>query len=104
MNAHPHVLRAALSAALLLGAGAALAAEDLQARAWAATCATCHGTTGNADTGIPPIAGQDATRLFNTLKAFRDGTRPATVMRQHTKGYTDDELRRLANHFARQQP
>lgn len=104
MNANTHAFRAVLSAALLLGGSAALAAEDLQARAWAATCAACHGTTGNANTGIPPIAGQDAQRLYTALKEFKEDKRAATVMHQHAKGYTDDELQRLANYFARQKP
>lgn len=83
----------------------AAVAEDVQTRAWASACATCHGTTGNAVTGIPPIAGQNAQHLFNALKEFKDDKRPgATVMHQLAKGYTDDELQRLANFFAQQQP
>lgn len=75
---------------------------DTQARAWAASCAACHGTAGQAQTGIPAIAGQDKTILLQKLLAFKAGTLPATVMHQHAKGYTDDELARLAAFFARQ--
>lgn len=93
----------ALLAAVCWSASA-LADNSPQTRAWAATCATCHGTEGHASTGIPPIAGLEATRLFTLLKEFKEDQRPATVMHQHAKGYTDEELQRLANYFARQQP
>lgn len=74
---------------------------DRQARAWAATCAACHGTGGRAQGAIPPLAGRDADALLRSLLAFRSGERPdATVMHQHAKGYSEDELRRIAQVFA----
>lgn len=82
----------------------AIAEDDRQTRTWAAACAACHGTEGRATTGIPAIAGQDADRLFTALKEFKNDQRPATVMDQHAKGYTDEELQRLADYFARQTP
>lgn len=94
-----------LPVALLLMAAAATAqaqgAVDRQARAWAATCAACHGPDGRGVGGIPPIAGRNADDLYRTLLEFKTGQRPAaTVMHQHTKGYADDELRRIAAHVA----
>lgn len=91
--------------ALAVGAGAAAqgAAVDRQARTWAAACAACHGTDGRAQGGMPVLAGRNADELLQILLAFRSGQRqPATVMHQHAKGYTDDELRRLAQVFAAQ--
>jgi cytochrome c553 len=45
-----------------------------------------------------------ATRpyLEETLKAFKAGTKQATIMTQLAKGYTDEELAILADYFARQ--
>ena len=92
-----------LAAALLLGGAAqAQTTPDLQARAWAASCAACHGTDGKSNSAIPAIAGQDKAVLLQKLLAYKQGTLPATVMHQHAKGYTDAELERLAAHFARQ--
>ena len=88
----------------LLGAVSAHAAEDRHVRAWAATCATCHGTQGVSGSDVPTLAGQNEGQLLKLLKEFKDGTRPATVMHQHTKGYTDEELAWLAAYFARQRP
>lgn len=83
--------------ALALAATAAGAqTPDRQARAWAASCAACHGTGGQSQGGIPPI-GRDAAAVHRALLEFKNNQRPAaTVMHQHAKGYTDDELRRIA--------
>lgn len=77
--------------------------EDLQARAWAASCAACHGTGGKGvSDGIPSINGQSKEVLLQKLVAFKQGSLPATVMHQHAKGYTGDELARIADFFSRQ--
>lgn len=97
-------LTAALAALTLAQAAAAQAVPpDRQARTWAATCAACHGSDGRAQGAIPPIAGRDAALIYRTLLEFKNGQRPAaTVMHQHAKGYTDEELRRIAEAFASQ--
>lgn len=92
-------------AALTLAAAApveAQTAQEAQTRAWAASCATCHGSNGSSKGGIPSIAGVEKERLLEQLLAFRKGDKPATVMHQHAKGYTDAELERLADFFSRQ--
>ena len=77
------------------------ATPDRQARAWAASCATCHGTDGRAEGLIPALAGRDVAVLQAALTEFKAGQRPAaSVMHQHSKGYSDDELRRIAHYFA----
>lgn len=75
---------------------------DRQVRQWASTCAACHGTDGYAQTGMASLAGRDANDLYNLLSEFKSGARPATVMHQHAKGYTNDELKQLAQWFAAQ--
>lgn len=94
-------------AALLLWPAATLAAPDateLQRRALAATCANCHGPAGRAlpQAEVPGLAGLPAAYLVEQLKAFRDGTRPATVMHQLAKGYTPAQIETLAAYFAAQ--
>ena len=34
------------------------------------------------------------------MKAFKEGTRPATVMHQLSKGITDEQIDRIADYFA----
>jgi len=95
--------------ALLLVLAAPLAAlaqspDALQVRSLAATCANCHGTDGRAVTGagMPALAGQPRDYLLQQLRAFRDGSRPATVMHQIAKGYSEPQLQQLAAYFAAQ--
>lgn len=89
--------------ALFLAAMGAQAQEpDVQARAWAASCAACHGTHGRSQGGIASLAGPDKAQLLDKLLAYKSGKLPATVMHQHAKGYTDSELERIAAFYSRQ--
>jgi sulfide dehydrogenase cytochrome subunit len=73
------------------------------ARDLAASCAICHGTNGvSAGGGMPQLAGQSKETLARHLKDFRDGKRPATIMHQIAKGYSDEQLELLAAYFAAQ--
>ena len=101
----PPAARAALvAAALVLVATASVAqtAPALQTRALAATCANCHGTEGAAVAGeaMPRLAGLQKDYIASQMQAFRDGTRPATVMHQIAKGYTTEQIDALATYFA----
>lgn len=101
------ILRGVLGLALMLGAGVATAADDtarLRTRALAATCAHCHGTDGRAVAGeaMVPLAGLPQDHLLSQLMAFRSGQRPATIMHQITKGYSQEQLESLAAYFAAQ--
>lgn len=78
----------------------AQAAAPAADRALAATCAACHGTDGAALTGMPALRGLERAYLVAQLNAFRDGTRPATVMHQIAKGYTPEQIERLAAYFS----
>ncbi len=78
--------------------------EALYARSLAATCANCHGTNGKAVEGssVPSLAGLDKNFIIAQTKAFKTGARPATVMHQISKGYSDAQIESLASYFAAQ--
>lgn len=78
--------------------------ESLYVGALAATCANCHGTQGRAVEGspLPPLAGMPRERMLEQLQAFKSGARPATIMHQLSKGFSDAQLERLAAYFAAQ--
>ena len=84
------------------GAQAQDASVRLQTRALVATCASCHGTDGRAVAGssVPSLAGISKTDITLQMKAFREGTRPATIMHQISKGYTDEQIDRISTYFA----
>lgn len=94
---------ASLAAVLTLGWATALAQGDPNAdRYLAANCANCHGTNGVAKGAMPSLAGQKSEYIAEQMRAFRDGKRPATLMHQIAKGYTDAQINAIAGHFARQ--
>ena len=89
----------------LVGAALALfsqlaAAEVSPLRAMAAGCANCHGTQGVALEGMETLAGQKKDELVRKLLDFKSGKKPATVMQQLAKGYSDEQLEQLAGYFA----
>lgn len=88
--------------ALAVGVAAPAQAQDPQsARGLVAACFTCHGTDGRSVDGIPPsLAGQDRNYLLQTMKDFKAGKRPATIMHQQAKGYSDAQLELIANYFS----
>lgn len=95
---------AACLATLALAAGPAAAQDPNLARNLAATCANCHGTNGHAvpNAGMPTLVGQTKESIIQRFKEYRAGTRPATVMHQIAKGYSDAQVELLADWFAAQ--
>lgn len=89
----------AASALCALTASGALA-DVSQVRVWAAACANCHGTMGKAQPGNESLAGKDRDELVQKLMDFKTGRKPATLMHQISKGYTDEQLQQLAAYFA----
>lgn len=66
------------------------------------TCAACHGTNGSSVGVTPTIAGADPEYFIETMNAFKSGERKATVMDRVAKGYSDDEIKKMAEFFAKQ--
>lgn len=88
---------------LAAGAGAhAQAIDPLQARSLAASCASCHGTLGQAQPGMASLAGQSKDDLVRKMQDYKNGRLPATLMHQLAKGYTDEQIEAIAAYFAAQ--
>lgn len=95
-------MRIALIAAAALAAAPMTALAQDQAAQWAGTCAMCHGTKGHSVGGNEPLAGMPKDEMVRKLNDFRSGARPATTMHQIAKGYTDQQIERIAAYFAAQ--
>ena len=91
-----------LAAGVLCASAIGAQAQVTQTRVWAAACASCHGTDGRAQPGMASLAGR--TDLQKVLLEYKAGTRPATLMHQISKGYTDEQLGQIAGYFAAQKP
>jgi sulfide dehydrogenase cytochrome subunit len=100
--------RTLLLAALLLAAlplsGLAQNADPNLGRMLASNCANCHGTNGNSVGGMPGLAGRSRAELLQTLREYRDGKRPATIMHQLAKGYSDAQLEAVSAFLSAQKP
>ena len=101
-------MRAIITAAILSASalpasaaqnGAPTAAETV---VLAGPCVTCHGPDGAGAGGIPAIKGRPAPVLLDKLTAFKQGSEPSTIMGRLAKGYSDEQLERLARHFGAQ--
>jgi sulfide dehydrogenase cytochrome subunit len=66
------------------------------------SCAACHGTDGKSPGAIPAIYGKSSQFISQSLREFREGKRPATVMGRHASGYTDEEIQLIADYFSSQ--
>lgn len=89
---------------LLAAPSLAHTADPDLARNLAATCATCHGTNGKAvqGAGMEALAGMDKTKALQKLNEFRSGAKPASIMHQISKGFSDEQLDLMAAFFAAQ--
>ena len=97
-----HQIAAILLAGTTIQSAIAQDSAALHMRGLAATCANCHGTDGRTTEGsaIPSLVGMPKSYMVMQMKAFKEGTRPATVMHQISKGITDQQIDSIANYFA----
>ncbi len=101
----------ALLGAALIGAAATFMPPPAAAQASdaappkAALCAACHGANGKPVLPAYPIlAGQTARYTYLQLRDFQEGRRTHELMTPMVAGMTRDEMRELADYFAKQKP
>lgn len=101
MRTIPLVMAAAVAA---MGAtyASAQGSDPNLGRSLAATCANCHGTNGNSVGGVESLAARPRDEIVRKMQEFKNGAKPATIMHQLAKGYTDQQIELLAAWFAAQ--
>jgi cytochrome c553 len=68
-------------------------------------CARCHGASGtSAASGVPHVAGQRPSYLYNKLRAYQTGARDDHAMEGAVKFLNDDALVKLAAYYANLDP
>ena len=95
-------LQAALLACGFALAGSAVAGPSDEALAY--TCVGCHGTNGQSvGPASPTLAGMPKPVMVETMKGFKSGDIPSTIMGRIAKGYTDEQFEQMGDFFAKQE-
>ena len=97
---HKMYLQISIFLGLLVFSSITQAAGVTQGAMLSNSCSACHGTDGKSPGAIPSIYGKSAGFISQALKEFRDGSRTSTVMGRHAKGYSDQEIQLIAEHFS----
>jgi cytochrome c553 len=90
----------AIAAALISASAPARSPTDSQVSEWSTTCMSCHGTDGKALGVGLVLGGRSEDYLYKALIAFKDGSRPGSMMPQLVKGFSDEELKSMSAEFA----
>jgi sulfide dehydrogenase cytochrome subunit len=102
-------LTTALFAGLALGASSLVAADDpalmtgASASMLAHTCNGCHGIEGaSSGPAIPSIGGISKDYMIDLLEAYKSGDAKSTIMGRIAQGYSEEEIKQIADYFAGQ--
>jgi sulfide dehydrogenase cytochrome subunit len=68
----------------------------------ASSCSGCHPASPSVDTPVKRLIGRNPADIVADVKAFRSGEKPATIMDRIAKGFTDDEIKAIADWYGAQ--
>jgi sulfide dehydrogenase cytochrome subunit len=90
----------ALIALALVALPARTQTTPLSGRLLASNCFQCHATDGRG--GFERLTGESAAELFQELKELQSKSISSEdgIMVPHAQGYTDAQLRKIADYFA----
>ena len=71
-----------------------------RAKLLAVTCVACHGPDGSGSKRIPKIKDLDTKDFIATMKGFQTGEEKSTIMNRYAEGYSDSDIKLLAQYFA----
>lgn len=75
---------------------------DIDARAIAINCLSCHTESGSSlSHPIPTLTDLSALQIQQALLGFKYDNKSATLMPRIVKGFNDDELQAVADYLAR---
>ncbi len=89
----------------IIGLGlSSTASAEVSGAMLAGNCAGCHGSSGNSlGPAAPSISAMDPLVFVETMQAFQSGETYSTVMGRLAKGYSEDELEKMAAYFHAQE-
>ncbi len=97
-------LMAKTSLTLFVLAGCALPTTTFadDSRIWASQCFQCHGTNGYPVGDMDEIGGKSAKSLYEELIEMKYRGKTEGIMDLHARGYSDEQLRMIAEYIAAQ--
>jgi sulfide dehydrogenase cytochrome subunit len=99
MGCNKKALVALIGSVFMVGTTQVLA--EPTATMLANTCAGCHGTAGQSvGPASPNLAGMSASYFNDSMKGFKEGTRPATIMNRIATGYSEEQIESMGEYFA----
>lgn len=101
------ILAAAMLGGAILSMSAQAAGDAAAGEGKIGTCVACHGTDGQGLAPIyPNLAGQSATYLESSLKAYRDGQRQggmSALMTPQAQSLSDEDIADIAAYYSSQE-
>lgn len=85
-----------------LAAATPMPAADTRLLAY--NCFSCHGENGTSQGRTPSLRGLPVNYLELTLKDYKAGTRPATIMQRIAAGLSDAEIAAIAQFLVSESP
>jgi cytochrome subunit of sulfide dehydrogenase len=70
-------------------------------RLLASNCFQCHGYDGKSSIGFERLSGESSNEIYNELREMRSKSKP-DIMDMHARGYTDAQMRLIADYLATQ--
>ncbi|HWR80825.1 MAG TPA: c-type cytochrome [Pseudomonas sp.] len=105
MNPNKLRLRAVLGLSIALASLYASAQTTTTAppagRLLASNCFQCHGYNGKSSIGFERLAGESVSEIYNELREMRTKV-PPEMMEMHARGYTDAQIRLIADYLSKQ--
>lgn len=96
-------VRLALAAGLMASAAVASAATE-DDRLLASQCLGCHAADPSGTGGFERLNGESAAEIVDELTEMRVSSKELDIMHMQARGYTDDQIQRLAQWFATYAP
>lgn len=88
---------------MLLFPGYTVAEGVDQGHFLASMCFICHGYRGQGSKRVPALDDHTAKEIVEYMQGFKTGEESSTIMGRHAKGYTDEEIRLIAEFYARKE-
>ncbi|HYO27650.1 MAG TPA: c-type cytochrome [Azonexus sp.] len=75
--------------------------EPPAGRLLASNCFQCHGYNGKSSIGFEDLAGESSSEIYKELLEMRSKV-PPKMMDMHARGYSDAQIRLIADYLSKQ--